>query len=109
MTLADKWFQCAKDTAKVAEPASGKFGGDFLCGGLKDVRRRALLTKSDQAKVGKIFVYPNCPFEVFSVRHDLEIGFGADATDNGEIFSTGFEMVQNFLIAPRGSLVGRGF
>ena len=80
-----------------------------MCGGLKDVRRRALLTNSDQAKVGKIFVDPNCPFEVFSVRHDLEIGFGADATDNDEICSTGFEMLQNFLIAPSGSLLGRGF
>jgi hypothetical protein len=80
-----------------------------LRGSLQDVRRRALLANRDQAKVGKILVDPNCPFEVFSVRHDLEVGFGANATDNGEIFSAGFEMVQNFLISPSGSLVGRGF
>ena len=80
-----------------------------MCGGLQDVRRRALLANRDQAKVGKILVDPNCPFDVFSVRHDLEVGFGADAADNIEIFSAGFEMVQNFLIAPSGSLVSRGF
>jgi len=80
-----------------------------LCGGLQDVRRRALLANRDQAKVGNILVDPNCPFEVFSVRHDLQVGFGANTTDNGEIFSAGFEVVQNFLIAPSGSLLGRGF
>ena len=110
LTNEGAWASMRKDPrAKTAKLASGEFGGDFLCAGLQDVRRRALLANRDQAKVGKILVDPNCPFEVVSVRHDLEVGFGADATDNGEIFSAGFEMVQNFLIAPSGSLVGRGF
>jgi hypothetical protein len=89
--------------------ASGEFGGDFLCGGLQDVRRRALLANGDQAKVGKILVDPNCAFEGVSVRHDLEVGLGPNTSDNGEILSAGFEMMQNFLISPCGSLVGCGF
>jgi hypothetical protein len=80
-----------------------------LCCGLEGVRRRALLAERDQAKVGKILVDPDGAFEGVSVRHDLQKGFGADPADNGEIFSAGFEMVQNLLIAPSGSLVGCGF
>src|SRR3984893_15434189 len=110
LTNEGAWASMRKDPrAKTAELASGEFGGDFLCGGLQDVRRRALLANRVQAKVGKILVDPNCPFEVVSVRHDLEVAFGPNATDNGEIFPAGFEMMQNFLISPGGSLVGRGF
>jgi hypothetical protein len=106
---ADKSSKGRKDPkAKTVEPASGEFGSDFLRGGLQGVRQRALLADRDQAKVGKTLVDPNCPFEVLTVRDDLEVSFGADATDNGEVFSAGFEMVQNFLVAPRESLVGRG-
>ena len=80
-----------------------------MCGGLQDARRRALLANRDQTKMGKILVDPNCPFEVVSVRHDLEVSFGPNATDDGEIFPAGFEMMQNFLISPGRSLVGRRF
>jgi hypothetical protein len=95
-------------TAETAEFVSGAFGGDFLCGGLQGVRRRALLANHDKAKMRKILEDPHCSIEGVPIRHDPEVGFRADATDHGEIFSAGFEMARKFLISPSGSFVRRG-